>query len=211
MKYKLIIWDWNGTIVNDVLVALGAVNKILEKRQMKPITLEQYYSYLETPIIKFYEHLFDFSKVDFNEIAEEFSEYYDELLPEFPLFMNSYYVLHHLYKDGVKQIIVSGSKTEKITSVLQRFNLMCYFDDIIGADDHFAESKLERGTEAIKKLNVEPSECLVVGDTVHDDILAKEIGADCVLFSGGHQSKKDLESRHVTVIDDMVDLLDYIK
>ena len=66
-KYKLIIWDWNGTLYADRDISLMTVNYILDKRGMPPITLEQYYSYVDTPITRFYEHLFDMSKVSFDE------------------------------------------------------------------------------------------------------------------------------------------------
>ncbi|MBO4795013.1 MAG: HAD family hydrolase [Clostridia bacterium] len=71
-KYKLIIWDWNGTLYADRDISLMTVNYILDKRGMPPITLEQYYSYVDTPITRFYEHLFDMSKVSFDDIGKDY-------------------------------------------------------------------------------------------------------------------------------------------
>ena len=81
-KYKLIIWDWNGTLYADRDISLMTVNYILDKRGMPPITLEQYYSYVDTPITRFYEHLFDMSKVSFDEIDEAVSLITDSAHPD---------------------------------------------------------------------------------------------------------------------------------
>ena len=57
MAYKHIFWDFNGTLADDVKAALAAVNDMLERKGRKPITLGQYYEYVETPIIGFYRHI----------------------------------------------------------------------------------------------------------------------------------------------------------
>ena len=56
MPLTTVIWDWNGTLADDVRVALQSVNDILARRGREPITLEQYYSYIDTPIRRFYEN-----------------------------------------------------------------------------------------------------------------------------------------------------------
>ena len=72
----IILWDWNGTLADDGYASLLAVNDMLEKRSMPAITMEQYYQYIDTPISKFYEHLFDLNQVTMDTIAVEFAEGY---------------------------------------------------------------------------------------------------------------------------------------
>ena len=64
---KTVIWDWNGTLADDGYASLLVVNDILAKRNMPPITMDQYYQYIDTPISRFYEHLFDLNKVPMSE------------------------------------------------------------------------------------------------------------------------------------------------
>lgn len=70
----IILWDWNGTLADDGYASLLAVNDMLEKRSMPAITMEQYYAYIDTPISKFYEHIFDLNQVTMDVIAREFAE-----------------------------------------------------------------------------------------------------------------------------------------
>ena len=57
MRYSHIFWDFNGTIIDDVGNALQCVNDMLERKGRQPITLDDYYTYVETPIIGFYRHI----------------------------------------------------------------------------------------------------------------------------------------------------------
>ena len=58
-----------------------------------------------------------------------------------------------------------------------------------GLDDYYAACKIANGKRLVKDLGVDKSEILLVGDTTHDFDVAKAIGADCVLVSGGHQTR----------------------
>lgn len=62
MKYKNIIWDWNGTILNDTPVAVEATNILLQRFGYPTITLEYYRENVETPIVNFYSKIFDLNK-----------------------------------------------------------------------------------------------------------------------------------------------------
>lgn len=80
MKYSLVIWDWNGTLLDDVGPALASVNDMLERRKREPITLRQYYDYIGTPIRRFYERLFDLNAVDYAELLKEYNRGYEKHL-----------------------------------------------------------------------------------------------------------------------------------
>ena len=72
-----IIWDWNGTIVDDAGIALDAVNDMLREQHRPEITLEEYRNAMDTPILRFYEQFFDMKATDFNWITERFQSYYE--------------------------------------------------------------------------------------------------------------------------------------
>ena len=78
MKYKYIIWDWNGTIMDDVHVALDAVNVMLDQWNRPRISMEEYRRAMDTPILRFYEEFFDMKETSFEWIAKEFNGYYKE-------------------------------------------------------------------------------------------------------------------------------------
>ena len=54
------------------------------------------------------------------------------------------------------------------------------------------------------------AKALFIGDTIHDAEAARESGCDCVLFSGGHQSRDRLISEKIPVVNNISEILNYI-
>ncbi|GAI63219.1 unnamed protein product [marine sediment metagenome] len=77
-KHKHIIWDWNGTLINDVWLVVEIMNKMLKKRNLSKIDSKKYREIFDFPVTKYYSKLgFDFSNESFEKLTVEFiSEYY---------------------------------------------------------------------------------------------------------------------------------------
>ena len=65
MKYTHIIWDWNGTLLNDISSSLQSVNDMLAMRGKDPIDIDFYRECIGVPIVKFYERVFDLENCTF--------------------------------------------------------------------------------------------------------------------------------------------------
>lgn len=102
---KYIVWDWNGTIIDDVGIALDAVNDMLREKKRPEITLEQYRQAMDTPILRFYERFFDMEETDFDWIAERFQEYYEVHKRELSLHEGVEDLLRRFEQEGCHQII----------------------------------------------------------------------------------------------------------
>ena len=119
---------------------------------------------------------------------------------------------HHLWMEkiknlGIGQSILSAYSQHTLDEMSAHFGLTKYFSHIVGLDNIYAASKLHLGQQLIKKLGNGKGETLMIGDTEHDFEVAAEMGADCVLLSGGHYDKKRLEKLGVTVLDSIRGLL----
>ena len=204
MKYSCIIWDWNGTLADDVEASLQSVNDTLLRRNMSTIDLAQYHSYIDTPIIRFYEHLFDLSKVPMSELSEEFHAGYQKYFQG--LHSGAVELLAELQSRGVPQVILTSSNRELIEADTRKLNVRQYFDALLGAEDFQAASKVQRGIDWIKTQPYAPETMVMVGDSLHDFEVAQAMGTQCILFSGGHQSEKDLLTAGVPVVKNFAEL-----
>lgn len=209
-KYECVVWDWNGTIVDDVNASLLSVNDMLIKRNLPLITLEQYHQYLDTPIYKFYEHIFDLNKITFDIIQTEFNLGYNKHISDNPLNDGALTIMQKLRLNDIKQVIVSSSNQDIVQRGAERLSVAEYIDFISGSSDNFVGSKVERAIGVISKITTDYSKVVVIGDTLHDCQLANEIGADCILLSTGHQSKADLLTTGKPVIDSLNEVNQYI-
>ncbi len=189
-----VFWDWNGTLCDDVFTALQAVNAILAKRDRQPIDLDTYYSYMDTPIYKFYEHLFDLQKEPMSVLGAEFYAFYDKFLRKDCLMPGAYETLTKLKEAGVRQFILSSSHRDQILPTVTRLGLLPFFEKVLAADDWNVASKSERARLFCISNGLRGEETWFVGDLLHDRDAARMCGAHCLLIPNGHQSENDLQS-----------------
>ncbi|MBQ7714746.1 MAG: HAD family hydrolase [Clostridia bacterium] len=210
MKYDLVIWDFNGTIADDVQIGIDAANVILSKRGMKTIdSVESYKEMFCFPISEYYKRLgFDYSKEPYEVPANEWAAEYIRREPDIKLTEGCRETLDTISKLGIKQIVLSSSEINMLKRELKMLGVYAYFDEIIGQGDAYAHGKIESAKEwsAGKKYKA-----LFIGDSVHDCECADAIGADCVLFSGGHDSRQHLEDSNRPVIDSIPEILSHLK
>ena len=72
-------------------------------------------------------------------------------------------------------------------------------------------SKIQYGKEYAKLHSVKPSETIMIGDTIHDYEVSKELDFNCLLFTKGHNSKWRLEKLGVKTFDNYKNLLKVVK
>jgi phosphoglycolate phosphatase len=149
--------------------------------------------------------MFDFNVTSISELTREFQVGYDSYIDSASLADGAQEVLERFKKEGINQVIISSFPTEKIKRICESKGILGYFTEILGADDIKAESKVERGV-AFSKSRGENAKIVAIGDLIHDYEMASGMGADCILYSGGHQSKKDLSLCGVPVADSMKDI-----
>lgn len=192
MKYKYIIWDWNGTIMDDVGIALDAVNDMLLQWNRPVISLEEYRNAMDTPIIHFYEQFFDLRETSFDWIAVRFNEYYAAHQESLFLQEGALEKLEFFRQKGCRQMVLSSSAGDMIQKFAEGYGVAAYFEVILGADNLLAESKIERAVRYFRQEQIDLNHAVLIGDTVHDFEVAQELGVDCVLLACGHQDRESL-------------------
>ncbi|MFK5856804.1 MAG: HAD hydrolase-like protein [Bacteroidota bacterium] len=202
-----IIWDWNGTMLNDADYCVTCMNKVLKKRQIPLIDIKEYRAHFTFPVKDYYEAIgFDFEKEDFEIPAMEFiNEYYGNLANA-DLHKYTVSILDFFKKLGYNQLVLSAMEHENLISSLTEKGIINYFNDIKGIDNHYAHSKLEMGRNLMEQLNINPNTTLMIGDTAHDLDVANGLGIECILVSIGHQSKDRLIEVTPNVISKLSDL-----
>ena len=210
MKYTYILWDFNGTILDDVQTGIDCVNTLLKRRGLAEIPDKDYYrSVFGFPVIDYYRRLgFDFAKEDYHDIAVEWVELYNQKSKFAPVNPGIKEMLELFRLAGTKQYILSATELCMLKAQVEQLGIGVYFDGIFGLDNIHAGSKTSLAE--IWASRVEPGRTLLVGDSVHDYECALKIGADCVLYSGGHMNREALEKCGCGVIDDIRLLREYI-
>lgn len=203
-----IIWDWNGTLLNDIDLCVQTINGMLQKRNLQKLSVDKYREVFSFPVKDYYQKIgFDFITEPFEIPALEFIDSYNGRVQYCKLHENSINVLHYFQSVGIRQFILSAMKQDALDQCLEQQNINHFFEHVSGLDNHYAASKLENGQQLIAELNLNANELVLIGDTVHDFEVASELGCQCVLISNGHQSRQILESTGALVIDELGQLL----
>ena len=206
--YKHIIWDWNGTLLNDVGLCVDIINGVLSKKSLGTLTIDKYREIFTFPIKNYYANAgFDFTKYSFEEVGLEWMNEYEIRKTECLLHTGAEETLHLLKDKNIEQSILSAYPQNTLNEIVSHFKLHIFFSHIIGLDNIYATSKVHLGKDLMKKISNGNDNVLLIGDTEHDCEVASEIGADCVLISNGHQSKEKLLSCNVPVFDSLPDFV----
>ncbi len=192
-KYKHIIWDWNGTIFNDVVLSHDIISRLMIQYNIKAISLDEYKDAFTIPVRDYYEKIgFDFEKEPFEIVGRKWMDEYERRKFECGLYKEIISVLKKIKSSGLNQSILSAYSQHTLDEMVEYFRLKEYFANVVGLDNIYAASKLHLGVNLIKEIGNKKGEVLLIGDTIHDLEVATEIGVDCVLLSCGHQSYRKL-------------------
>ena len=210
-RYTHVIWDFNGTLLDDVAACIASANELLVAHSLPPLpSAEEYRARFGFPIIDYYRRLgFDFDKVSYETLAPEWVAYYMKNVRSSGLCAGVREVLGEVRSRGVPQWILSATEREMLRGQVGALGILDYFEDVLGMGTIHAYSKEEI---AVAWRREHPDEqVLFVGDTDHDAAVAAAMGADCVLLTTGHQSRERLEAcRCLFVADSAREILDWI-
>jgi phosphoglycolate phosphatase len=190
-----VVWDWNGTLLDDADACIDAINRMLRKRSLPPVDGEQYRAIFGFPVKNYYVQLgFDFARESWDALAEEYHDYYAEASKASPLHEGAVETLERIRGCGLPMSILSASEQSRLEAMTRERGVRHYFQQVGGLTDLFAESKVEVGRRIASRAGVPAGETLMVGDTTHDFEVASALGWRCVLVAGGHQAEQRLRN-----------------
>ena len=204
--YDHVIWDFNGTILNDMQIGIDSTNVMLRERGLPPLAdLDAYRRIFDFPVEDYYRRLgFDFEKEDYSTcLAPTWVALYEERSPNAPLFPGVEALTAALRGRGIRQSILSASQKEMMVGQLRERGALTWFDEIWGNDSIHAYGK--QGLADAWRAAHPGANAVLLGDTTHDCEVARAIGVDCVLIAAGHHAKERLLSCGVPVVDALED------
>ena len=194
-----IIWDWNGTLIDDVTAAVAALNRMLVKYGVPTTTLDFYRSHFGFPVRPFYREVgIDLDRVDWDEICIDFHTF----IAAEPQKLNTTAVeaLETARAHGFRQCILSALREDILLRDTARLGVAPFFDHIAGVDNLDGATKLKRGQELLAQLPAQ-SDIYFIGDTLHDAEVGAALGAQVLLVECGHQTAERLRTSGHAVVD----------
>ena len=182
MSRPYILWDWNGTLLDDTQAALDTLNIMLERRGSRPIEMGFYRDNFAFPVRPFYEKIgVCLENEDWDALARE----YHDLYAEQPKRLNPEAIaaLERVKAAGVKQSIISALRQDLLDEATVFYGVAPYMECIYGVDKLDGASKLDRALELLTR--IDSANPVVIGDALHDKEVADALKVRCVLCGQG--------------------------
>ncbi len=182
-----IFWDWNGTLLDDLDYSLGVNNGIFESKGVATLSKQFYQDNFTLPISEYYDKLdLESRGISRDEMTDLFVANYEANRDKPDLHRGAWDCLRKLYESGVTQVLFSAAHITELEFQIKHHNVSEYFEILSGAGDFNGGSKLDRGRAVKEEYDFKNG--VVVGDTLHDVQIGREIGFETVWVSEGHQS-----------------------
>lgn len=211
MRYQHIIWDWNGTLIDDTWLCLEIINELLQAYDNPLLTMELYHEVFDFPVRDYYQRIgFDFEQTPFEQVGTEFMQRYWKRWTDCQLHTGARELCAALHERSIPQVIISAAETRLLQAGIQHFDLQPQIEQVWGLDHHYASSKEGLAREFVENASVAPEQIVFIGDTVHDYDVAKAAGVDVLLFSGGHHPRRKLQQCGVPVFDSLAEIYNHL-
>jgi phosphoglycolate phosphatase len=205
--FRHVIWDWNGTLLDDAWLCREIMNGQLKRRGHATISRERYEEVFDFPVEGYYRKVgFRWDQETFTEAGTEFIVEYEKRKRECRLQIGAKDLLEKIERAGLSQAVLSAYSHNPLEEFLKHFGVRGYFRTIAGSRDHYAAGKVEHGLKMLQELHVPAKEAVLVGDTTHDAEVAKAMGVACILIPCGHNSRDRLVRCGVKVVEGLGEL-----
>jgi len=189
-----VIWDFNGTLVDDVGLVLRITNAILDERELPALDEERYKRLFEFPVSGYYAKLgLPSDDEGFRAVADIFARNFESGMHDCALRHDALPCISALSERGQSSSVLSASRQASLEALAKQFDLTSIMTDICGIEDHYAHGKIDSGRKWLADTGHDPEDLVVIGDTAHDYEVATSLGASCILVSYGHSSRENLE------------------
>lgn len=206
--YQAVVWDWNGTLLDDAALCVESMNGVLGAYGLPRLDAARYQALFRFPVVEYYRALgFDFDRHPFERVGLEFMDRYEARRTECSLRRGARETLAAVRTAGVAQYVLSAYQERRLRSLLEHHGLTRFFDGVAGGGDDFAHGKIDRALAwRASWESPDGARVLLIGDTDHDAEVARAMGADCWLIAGGHQSSERLRAAGVPLYEDLASM-----
>ena len=204
---KHLVWDWNGTLLDDIGAVIWASNAAFAEIGLEPITLERYRELYTVPVPKFYERLMGRLPTDEEWAVMDgaFHRHYWARAEACALTLGAAELLAARQDSGFTQSLLSLAPHAELIPLVRRHGIAERFVRMDGRVGDSTDGKSGHMVRHLEALRVPAERVVVIGDAADDAVAAAHVGARAVLYTGGSHSRASLERVGVPVVDSLAE------
>ena len=204
-----IVWDWNGTLLDDLDLVVRAVSRSISRFGVEPISPDDYRDHYTRPVRDFYNSLFGrvVDDMEWEVLNKTFHDEYYSGVDDAALTVDAVPSLEHAASLGWSQSLLSMSTHSRLRPTVAAHGIDHHFKLISGLENPTGDLKATYLDSHLKRQGIAPSGVVVIGDTPDDHHAADAVGATSILYDGGSHHRPLLEAAGAPVVDTLTDAL----
>ena len=207
-KYKCLIFDWDGTLMDSAGLIVNAVRSAAEHAGLSVPEPDNVRVGIGTSFDAQYQRLFGAESQDsYASFKDLFYAFYNKEMPK--LYPGVEKLLADLEGQGYYLAIATSGSRRMLNDMFLAYNVEQYFALTCTADEFNAKPDPEMLKYIMSVLDVDESNTIMIGDSVNDVYAAKNAGIDCLGVTGGVGSGDDLLG--AGAMDVIADICDIVK
>jgi phosphoglycolate phosphatase-like HAD superfamily hydrolase len=205
-----LVWDWNGTLFDDHVAVVAAVNDALARLDLPPIDADGYRTHFTRPVQRFYEQVAGraISAEEWATLDRAYHDGYRARLEELALAPDARAALAAAEAAGLTQSLLSMWRHHDLVRLVERLGIGGFFTRVDGLRRSDGGGKADHLVAHLAAQRLAPPAVVLVGDALDDLAAARAVGAGCVLYDGGSHHRRALEATGVPVVDSLTAALD---
>lgn len=204
-----LVWDWNGTLLDDLTLVVAATNASLASVGGPTVTADEHRRDFRRPISAYYAHVLGrpLDADEFETLDRAFHDAYRAGLPGCRLALDA---LEAIAAWRGSQSLLSMFFHRELVPAVTRHGLRDHLDRVDGLRDPIGGgAKAPHLLAHLQALDVRGSDCVLIGDSIDDADAAAAVGARIVLYRGGITDEARLRATGLPVAVTLVEAVEY--
>lgn len=186
MKYRFVLFDVDGTLVNSGSALCRSFVRVMTEETGRPVAPEEYARYWGVPGVQAFRDMGISEEARIARGIEKWDRYFQELQEWSPPFPGIEELLEELTRGGFVLGVVTSKNDEQLESDFRPSPIAKYLPHRVTVDDTKRHKPFpDPLLEMVKRLGAEKKECVYIGDTVFDARCAEAAGIDFALATWG--------------------------
>lgn len=189
MKYEALLFDWSGTLVDDLPPTLYATNEVLASYGVERMGREEFRERFRLPYPDFYEEVLPGVAVE--DLEGTFRSAFRESPEPVRILGDSLAMLGWCRAEGIRCFVLSSMDVGLLRGQAEQFGMAGYFEEVYAG----VVDKREVIGEILGEHGLDGERTGFIGDMVHDIDTARHGGVSAIAVSTGYDPLRRLEER----------------
>jgi phosphoglycolate phosphatase len=208
-KYDLLIFDWDGTIVNSIGLIIECVQTAAYELELKAVSDEAVRDCIGLVLDDLVFRLFP--KADPSAFAKIFYRDYTEEKLQTHFFQGAIDTLQKLKDQGYTLAIATNKIRSQLKHALKTAKIDTLFSTLRCGDDGQTKPHPEMILTILEELDIKPKKAVMIGDSIYDLLMAQNAKVDSIAVTyGSHKKQELLTHKPIFCIDDIKELAEML-